>query len=674
MSTAARSKQKNPANKKKLALDKPTPAPRPAKKIKEEAQIEEEMTEPKSKSKFVKQELHPIYNLGYVTKSKGKNRKTPFFKADNPLVPQLTEEQKLTIMNYVGNIKEAVNDKDYQLFDHPFPKKKSLTQEDIMKQLYTLIDNKFVDSDTQQYKPMAVLGIKPDEDVPAGAAEVEKDEPLVAYAKTQDEAVREIILRYKKAKTVEELEQAHAQSLIGRNPKGVETLTKLYKEELKRINPNSPQLNPILDASLQPRVDKASVDADLKSTKPYNNPEMDVSKKDIDNLVQQQGTENVILGEQRNDMLFSADVGNMNVIPQAQPLLEQSKPNDELNMNKNTMSTTPENEDIVVQPLEQTTEPKAPPSKTNGQVENLPAMSMNPQYKPTRKPIASSFFEQLESEEAKVNKAFTQDEPPRTSKKRLQSQQVGPTITGMSPPQREAIGQTEALTPAQVAIMRATEQHIKQAELTQAAADREYDKTIGVRERTGLSMNDAVPKADILVKDKTEKAKSLARYANMSWVETSFGDSKMGRKSSLQKMQDEEDKMRYAFAWVNTPKHPKSQRREYVDNHDYIYRNYDNEMTSMYGSRDETAMHPIYERQNNMYGMRPQGARPYTITDMGDWTYCHRGVVGTQNLGMTPMYNPSRRRDFHNDTTYYPDVMMNTNRGSLEDDFKLKFR
>jgi hypothetical protein len=111
---------------------------------------------------------------------------------------------------------------------------------------------------------------------------------------------------------------------------------------------------------------------------------------------------------------------------------------------------------------------------------------------------------------------------------------------------------------------------------------------------------------------------------------------------------------------------PKSQRREYVENHDYILRNYDNEMTSMYGSRDETAMHPIYERQNNMYGMRPQGARPYTITDMNDWTYSHCGVVGTQNLGMTPMYQNERKTDYENNTTVFPDTVVDIKDDKLE--------
>ena len=59
---------------------------------------------------------------------------------------------------------------------------------------------------------------------------------------------------------------------------------------------------------------------------------------------------------------------------------------------------------------------------------------------------------------------------------------------------------------------------------------------------------------------------------------------------------------------------------------------------------------------------------------MGDWTYNYRGVTGTQNLGLAPMYNPTKLKDYQNDTTYYPDTYMTIGGGSaLEDNFNIMF-
>jgi hypothetical protein len=258
--------------------------------------------------------------------------------------------------------------------------------------------------------------------------------------------------------------------------------------------------------------------------------------------------------------------------------------------------------------------------------------------------------------------------------------QQRPPIFNKQPVATNVLQQPEMMTPgvgvnAQqlAAIMRATQDHINAAEV-EARAGREYDRTIGERSRTGLSANDAVAKADILIKEAKDKKKSLNSFANLSWVESSYGDSKLGRKSSLAKMQDKEDRLRYGYAFFNAPRQDRRRCDIYDNNYEYIKNNFENRYTAVYGSRDETARHPIYERQNNAYGLRPVGARPPKLDDMGSWTYSCRGVVGTQELGLAPMYNPTKLKDFKNDTTYYPDTIMRIGGGSaLEDDFHIRF-
>ena len=359
------------------------------------------------------------------------------------------------------------------------------------------------------------------------------------------------------------------------------------------------------------------------------------------------------------------------------------------------MSAVPENSDIVYQPLEPTHEPAPEPAKVEGQIVNMPTKTINPSMvhpasmQSTNKPSFQQFIEGVDEEQSQLESKPTsmpivRQVGQRLRAKQAQAQQRPPIFTRQ--PQGATIGtnvlaQPEMATPgvgvnAQqlAAIMKATQDHINAAEI-EARAGREYDRTIGERSRTGLSANDAVPKADLLIKEAKDKKKSLDNYANIKWVETSFGDSKLGRKSSLAKMQDKEDRLRYGYAFFNAPKQEKRRCDIYDDNYEYIKNTFENRFVPVYGSRYETARHPIYERQNNAYGLRPVGARPYKLDDMGDWTYNHRGVTGTQNLGLAPMYNPTKLKDFENDTTYYPDTYMKLGGGSaLEDNFDLMFR
>jgi hypothetical protein len=351
------------------------------------------------------------------------------------------------------------------------------------------------------------------------------------------------------------------------------------------------------------------------------------------------------------------------------------------------MSAVPENKDIVFQPLEPTHEPAPEPTKVEGQIVNMPTKTINPSMaQPSMaspsKPTFQQFIEGVDEEQANIEAKPTGMPIVKQVGQRLRGRQAQrPPIFAKQPVASNVLQQPEIMTPgvgvnAQqlAAIMRATQEHINASE-AEARAGREYDKTIGERSRTGLSANDAVPKADILIKEAKDKKKSLDSFANLSWVESSFGDSKLGRKSSLAKMQDKEDKIRYGYTFFNAPKQVKRRCDIYDDNYEYIKNNFENRYTAVYGSRDETARHPVYERQNNAYGIRPVGARPFRLDDMGDWTYNYRGITGTQQLGLAPMYNPTKLKDFQNDTTYYPDTIMKIGSGSaLEDNFELTFR
>jgi len=623
-----------------------------------------------------------FYRLSVYKSATGKPAHIFKKTKDSPLY-QMNAEQLEHISNYIKRIMNNVNEgklKKIEYTEDPeifkFQNGKALE-----KKIIELLNSKYIEKD--EYIANRIFAPK------IGKVEEEEESASAggAYVPTEREMTAKHVKKYKTAKSAEELEAHHVEMKRIFNDKGDVEADKLYEEALMRINSNSPKLNPLVDQLLQPHVDKQTIKADV-SKKETVNPEMVLDTKQKKE-VKEEAPRSAFMPElkQTDDIFMSADVGNRHVVAKPQMLLEPNIPNDELNMRKNDMSAVPENKDIVFQPLEPTHEPAPEPTKIEGQVVNIPNLpsnrTINPQ--PTSKPTFQQFVEKIDEEEQAILEAKPTAMPI--------VKQVGQRLKGRQPrqpiftkqPQGATIGsnvlqQPETVTPgvgvnAQqlAAIMRATQEHINASEV-QARADREYDRTIGERSRTGLSANDAVAKADILIKEAKDKKKSLDSFANLKWVESSYGDSKLGRKSSLQKMKEKEDILRYGYTFFNAPRQERRRCDIYDDNYEYIKNNFENRYTAVYGSRDETARHPIYERQNNAYGLRPVGARPPKLDDMGDWTYNRRGIVGTQNLGLAPMYNPTKLKDFENDTTYYPDTIMRIGGGSaLEDDFHIRF-
>ena len=643
--------------------------------------------EPKNSPEIVKKFTDTVttYKIGGAGK---KEQGAALFQPKNKNVKLLTDDQLEHITKYVLQIKKAVREGRYEPIEYIESKTvKAGNQQKAERDIIEKIQKVYIIKG--EYNPFKVDGLKIKEEEEASAA------AGGPYVPTKKEMTARHVKGYEKAIFEEELEAHHVEMKKIFNDKGDLTADELYKKALMRINPNSPKLNPMVDQLLQPHVDKEIIKAEV-SKKESVNPEMVLDTKQKKE-VKTEAPRSAFMPElkQTDDIFLSAEVGNKHVVPKPQVLLEPRVPDDELNMAKNTMSAVPENKDIVFQPLEPTHEPAPEPSKVEGQIVNIPSLPsnrvINPSMQSSNKPSFQQFMEGVEQEEqghleAKPTikpVAGMGGNPQAQSQAQILQKRAGrgrPPIFAKQPIASNVLQQPEMMTPgvgvnAQqlAAIMRATQDHINAAEV-EARAGREYDKTIGERSRTGLSANDAVPKADILIKEAKDKKKSLDSFANLSWVESSFGDSKLGRKSSLQKMKDKEDKIRYGYTFFNAPKQLKRRCDIYDDNYEYIKNNFENRYTAVYGSRDETARHPIYERQNNAYGLRPVGARPFKLDDMGSWTYNYRGVVGTQQLGLAPMYNPTKLKDFQNDTAYYPDTIMRIGGGSaLEDDFHIRF-
>lgn len=199
----------------------------------------------------------------------------------------------------------------------------------------------------------------------------------------------------------------------------------------------------------------------------------------------------------------------------------------------------------------------------------------------------------------------------------------------------------------------------------EADAGAEQDKTIGDRAKIGLGTYEMKPAADVVLKSNADKKKSIHNFANLNWVE-SRSDSKLGEFSSLKKMIDGEERMRFSHTYRSTNTLPKSQPVMYNKNHAFFKNYLENRMTPMSIANIQQERQPMTQESNQRDGRRPVGARPWTLTDLGDYTYNHNGVVGTQNLGMTPMYMNERKTDYKNNTTVFPDTIVDVPDDKLE--------
>ena len=202
-------------------------------------------------------------------------------------------------------------------------------------------------------------------------------------------------------------------------------------------------------------------------------------------------------------------------------------------------------------------------------------------------------------------------------------------------------------------------------EVKEAEADREQNKTIGFRENTGLSTYVSKAGADILTKPEDERIKSIDAYANMSWItQGARNDSRLTKNSSLQYMANQYDLMRYTDTYNPiVPIH--YTRQEMYDMHkDYFNTITQNRYTPMYDRDYVQEWTPLNTQGDIAYGKRSVMPKPFTYDkhtgewDLGDYTYNHCCVAGTQNMGFT-RDRPDRapRIDFTDNPLVFPNTM-----------------
>jgi len=232
--------------------------------------------------------------------------------------------------------------------------------------------------------------------------------------------------------------------------------------------------------------------------------------------------------------------------------------------------------------------------------------------------------------------------------KQLQQQQIENTKVKPMEAQDTAgrtINPMREMSEIEIAIRNAEMANLKLKrlqELKEAEADREQNKTIGFRENTGLSTYVSKAGADILTKPEDEKMKSIDAYANMSWItQGARNDSRLTKNSSLQHMENQYDLMRYTDTYNPIiPIH--HTRQEMYDMHkDYFNTMTQNRYTPMYDRDYVQEWTPLNSQGDIAYGKRSVMPKPFTYDkhtgewDLGDYTYNHCCVAGTQNMGFT---------------------------------------
>lgn len=227
-----------------------------------------------------------------------------------------------------------------------------------------------------------------------------------------------------------------------------------------------------------------------------------------------------------------------------------------------------------------------------------------------------------------------------------------------APPQPQGPPVTRsAYTPEQLAILRAQVEDRKLAELEQANADREGNRQIGVRENTGLSTRYSRAGADIIVKPQDEIQQSVKAFANLSWInEGARNNSVLTKNSSLQKLWDGYDEQRYTDTYNPKIAMQYDSCKLFEDHRDAIKAFTDNRLIPQTDTFQEMDANSI--GQNIQFGKRPAMSRPPTLYDVGDYTYSHNGVVGTQNLGLQPQQMIGNRYDYDCDTLHYPNIIV----------------
>ena len=218
---------------------------------------------------------------------------------------------------------------------------------------------------------------------------------------------------------------------------------------------------------------------------------------------------------------------------------------------------------------------------------------------------------------------------------------------------------TKAYNPAELAILRAEQENQLTQERAQQQADREQNKTIGYRENTGLQTMVSRAGADIQVKSQEEIEKSVHTFANFSWIPLGArNESKLGINSSLQKMWDETNEMRYTDTFNPHVKEQKTSCKIFEENRDLIRGITDNRYVPM--TKYEEEFDPVSLAQKIKFSKRPPMAIPPSIDSVGDYNYFDpfMRVVGTTNLGLCSMTKVGNREDYDCDTLHFPDTII----------------
>lgn len=227
---------------------------------------------------------------------------------------------------------------------------------------------------------------------------------------------------------------------------------------------------------------------------------------------------------------------------------------------------------------------------------------------------------------------------------------------------------TRHITEIEQAVMNAERANInlrKAQELQEAIADKAQNATIGYRENTGLGTRVSKAGVDIMTKPESEQIQSIQAYANFHWInEGTRNDSKLTKNSSLQKMLDGYNEMRYTDTFTPDIVIPPTKEELYEEFREYFRENTQNRFIPQYGNDYIQERTPQYNQGNIVYGNRPVIARPFVFNDeigdfdMGDYTYDHCCVVGTTNMGWSRQYpDQSPRIDYENNNTTFPNTM-----------------
>ena len=202
-------------------------------------------------------------------------------------------------------------------------------------------------------------------------------------------------------------------------------------------------------------------------------------------------------------------------------------------------------------------------------------------------------------------------------------------------------------------------------ELKEAEADKEQNKTIGFRENTGLSTYVSKAGTDILTKPEDERIKSIDAYANMSWItQGARNDSRLTKNSSLQFMANQYDLLRYTDTYTPIVNIKPTNRELYEMYKDDFNEITQNRYTPMYDRDYTQEWTPLNSMGDIVYGKRSVMPKPFTYDkntgkwDLGDYTYNHCCVAGTQNMGFTrdrPDKTP--RIDFTDNPLTFPNTM-----------------